>query len=110
MRQEELDAALKKAIQEKDILKARALIKQGADVNQTDQQGNTLLHSTSDLSADSVDMAKKKAPNEKENPVLPHEKGPQSDATRAMAEFHAPEGDKAEIHAPTPRNNHNHTA
>ena len=60
--------------------------------------------------ADSVDMAKKKAPNEKENPVLPHEKGPQSDATRAMAEFHAPEGDKAEIHAPTPRNNHNHTA
>ena len=60
--------------------------------------------------ADDVDMAKKKAPNEKENPVLPHEKAPQSDATRAMAEFHEPEGDKAEIHAPTPRNNHNHTA
>ena len=43
--------------------------------------------------ADSVDMAKKKAPNEKENPVLPHEKAPQSDATRAMAEFQSSEGE-----------------
>ena len=92
----------KQALAESAILRARLLKEYGLVIHPYNR--------SNDRVADDVDMAKKKAPNEKENPVLPHEKGPQSDATRAMAEFHAPEGDKAEIHAPTPRNNHNHTA